>query len=163
MTTEPALDPKLERMTESWRVLEQQVPTLASYGKTRLDGRVAYLATIRQAGWPRTHPVTPIIGAGRCFFFADPESPKVKDLLNVGKYCLHCGMSDNSGSSGEFQITGVAVHVTDPQVRAEAEAASNFRPAARFVLFELRLGEVLATAYPGGRADRQRWQAAPLS
>ena len=62
-----------------------------------------------------------------------------------------------------FKLLGVAVHVTDPQVRAEAEAASNFRPAARFVLFELRLGEVLATAYPGGRADRQRWQAAPLS
>ena len=159
MTTEPTT----ESMTQSWRVLEQQAPTLASYGKTRLDGRVAYLATIRQSGWPRTHPVTPIIGAGRCFFFADPDSPKVKDLLNVGKYRLHCGMSDNSGSSGEFQITGVAVHVTDPQTRSEAEAVSNFRPATRFVLFELRLGEVLATAYPGGRADRQRWQAPPLS
>ena len=87
MTTEPTT----ESMTQSWRVLEQQAPTLASYGKTRLDGRVAYLATIRQSGWPRTHPVTPIIGAGRCFFFADPDSPKVKDLLNVGKYCLHVG------------------------------------------------------------------------
>ncbi|MDP4639616.1 MAG: pyridoxamine 5'-phosphate oxidase family protein [Pseudomonadales bacterium] len=141
----------------SWQELEQQAPELATFGKARIDGKVAYLATIRHSGWPRTHPVTPIVGAGRCFIFADPDSPKVRDLLNAGKFCLHCGMSNNSGASGEFQITGVAEQITEPLIRAAAEAASNFRPAPRYVLFELKLSEALSTRYFGGLPERQRW------
>ena len=148
-------------VTVSWGIMAQQAPELAAFGKNRLDGKVAYLATVRQSGWPRTYPVTPIISKDKCFFFADPDSPKVRDLVSAAKFCLHCGVSDNSGSSGEFQITGMARQIDDPVVRAEAEAVSNYRPAARYILFELLPGEALSTIYPGGRADRQRWQAEP--
>jgi hypothetical protein len=148
-------------LTLSWEMLQQQSPDLAAFGQARLDGKVAYLSTVRASGWPRTQPVTPIIGEGRCFFFADPDSLKVGDLLAQGKYCLHCAMSNNSGSSGEFQLTGVAEQIIDPVVREQAEAVSNFRPAARYVLFELKVNEALGTTYRGGLPERQRWLAEP--
>ena len=45
----------------SWQSLENNHPELAAFGAERLNGNVAYLATVRQDGSPRVHPVTPII------------------------------------------------------------------------------------------------------
>ncbi|MEX2489877.1 MAG: pyridoxamine 5'-phosphate oxidase family protein [Pseudomonadales bacterium] len=143
----------------SWGNLEKQAPALARFGRDRLDGKVAYLATIRNSGWPRAHPVTPIIGEGHCFIFVEPNSAKVRDLLNNGHYCLHCGMNDSSGSSGEFQMTGIASQMDDPEIRELAESVCSYRPSARYLLFELKANEVLSTLYRGGRPDRQRWEA----
>lgn len=144
--------------TVSWAQLEREAPELAGFGRDRLDGKVAYLATIRRSGWPRAHPVTPIIGEGHCFIFMEPNSPKVRDLLNNHHYCLHCSMNDSSGSSGEFQITGIAEQVEDEEMRFLAESVSSYRPAARYLLFELKISEILSTEYRGGRPDRRRWE-----
>jgi len=143
----------------SWRELESKVPQLAAFGRERLDGKVAYLATIKRDGRPRAHPVTPIIGEGRCFIFIEPSSPKGNDLKSNGNYCLHCSMSDSSGSSGEFQISGHAEIVEDDEMRAIAEASSSYKPADRYILFELKLSEALSTSYRGGRPDRRKWSA----
>ena len=147
----------------SWGDFERQAPWLAAFGKERLDGKVAYLATIRASGLPRAHPVTPIVGDGRCFIFVEPNSPKVRDLRHNGHFCLHCGMSDSSGSSGEFQVTGVAEQVDDPGVRSLAESISSYRPSVRYVLFELKVVEALSTLYRGGRPDRERWDVTVTS
>ncbi|MCB1645699.1 MAG: pyridoxamine 5'-phosphate oxidase family protein [Pseudomonadales bacterium] len=144
---------------KSWRQLEQDNPGLAAFGASRIDGKVAYMATLQDSGWPRAQPVTPIIGHGRCFVFVDPDSRKAKDLKRSGKFSLHCGMSDSSGSSGEFQMTGTATLNENSEVRLQAESVSNFRPAARSLLFELLIHEVQATSYRGGRPDRQRWHS----
>jgi hypothetical protein len=143
----------------SWLALREAVPALAEFGKERLDGKVAYLATVRNDGRPRAHPVTPIIDEAHCFVFVEPDSQKVRDLQSNGYFCLHCAMNDSSGSSGEFQITGTAIQVTDERIRALAEAVSSYRPLGRSLLFELQLLEVLATSYRGGRPDRKRWVA----
>ncbi|MFT7218915.1 MAG: hypothetical protein ACI8Z1_000528, partial [Candidatus Azotimanducaceae bacterium] len=50
-----------------WGVLEREDVKLAAFGQNRLDGKVAYLATIRRDGRPRAHPVTPVIGEGHMF------------------------------------------------------------------------------------------------
>lgn len=142
----------------SWGALAAADAELAGFGQERLDGKVAYLATIRSDGRPRAHPVTPIIGKGHLFLFMEPSSPKSKDLLEQGDYCLHCAMSDSSGSSGEFLITGTARHLVDPALREVAESVSNFRPSVRYQLFELDVSEALATWYMGGRPVRRRWQ-----
>lgn len=147
-------------MTKSWQALEQEALQLAAFGKARLDGKVAYLATVQDNGWPRVHPVTPMIGEGKCFIFAEPDSSKVRDLRANGKFALHCGMTDSSGSSGEFKMTGAAVEVVDPATRALAESICSFRPSASYLLFELKPAEVISTAYRGGRPDRRRWLAA---
>ena len=69
-------------------------------------------------------------------------------------------MSDSSGSSGEFQITGTVEQITDEKIRAVAESICSYRPSGRYLLYELMLGEAIATSYRGGRADRLRWNAA---
>jgi len=40
----------------SWKHLEDGQAELAAFGAERLNGRVAYLATIRKDGAPRVHP-----------------------------------------------------------------------------------------------------------
>jgi hypothetical protein len=141
----------------SWRELEQSDPELARYGLSRLDGKVAYLATIRKSGRPRAHPVTPVIGEGKCFLFVEVDSLKAGDLISNGHYCLHCSMNDSSGSSGEFQMTGVATRIEDLETRKLAESISSFRPSSRHVLFELQISEVLSTSYRGSQPKRQKW------
>ncbi len=144
----------------SWGEFEQANPDLARFGLSRLDGKVAYLATVRKDGLPRAHPVTPIIGEGYCFVFVEPRSPKAGDLLEKGYYCLHCSMNDSSGSSGEFQVTGIAKQISQPEMRNLAESVSSFRPASRYVLFELKVSEVRSTTYRGSTPKRQKWAAA---
>ncbi len=142
----------------AWGVLENEDATLAGFGLERLDGKVAYLATIRSDGRPRAHPVTPVMGSGHLFIFVEPSSPKARDLMENRDYCLHCAMNDSSGSSGEFQITGTAQQITDDETRQLAESVSSFRPSVRYLLFELNLCEALSTTYRGGRPMRHRWR-----
>ena len=66
-------------------------------------------------------------------------------------------MNDSSGSSGEFQVTGVVRQIEESELRSEAESISSFRPSARYLLFELRLAEVISTSYLGGRPSRHKW------
>src|SRR6476469_9324453 len=100
--------------TMSWKTLEAQQPELAAMGGERLNGQVAYLATVRKDGSPRVHPMTPIIGQGHLFVFMEPTSPKGHDLRRDPRYAIHCSVSDTSGASGEFIVTGQA-HMTDNQ------------------------------------------------
>lgn len=146
-------------MPQPWSKIEEAASQLAEFGRVRLDGKVAYLATVQDNGWPRIHPVTPVIGGGMCFIFADPESSKTKDLKSNGRFALHCGMTDSSGSSGEFKVTGSAREVTDEHVRQVAESVCSFRPSSRYLLFELMPAEVVSTTWRGGRPDRRRWMS----
>jgi hypothetical protein len=142
----------------AWKKLSSDSPDIAAFGRDRLDGKVAYLATIRASGKPRVHPVTAILSDDHCFIFADPESSKVRDFAGDPHFSIHCAMSDSSGSSGEFQMTGSVIRVDDQAMRLEAEQNCTFRPAARSILYELKLEEAVATSYRGGRPDRRRWR-----
>ena len=141
----------------SWSKLQQESPDIAEFGRKRLDGKVAYLASIRGNGSPRVHPVTAFLSDTRCFIFAEPESSKIRDFTENPQFHLHCAMSDSSGSSGEFQMTGKVVPTEN--FRTEAEENCPFRPSSRSILYELLLGEAVATSYRGGRPDRRRWRA----
>lgn len=143
---------------QSWGELRQASPDIAEFGRERLDGKVAYLATIRADGNPRVHPVTAFLSETRCFIFAEPESSKVRDFLVNPHFHLHCAMSDSSGSSGEFQMSGMVLVSDADTCRAEAEQNCPFRPSSRAILYELKLSAAVATSYRGGRPDRQRWR-----
>jgi len=105
----------------TWKLLEEQQPELASFGAERLHGKVAYLATVRKDGSPRVHPLTPIIAKGHLFVFMEPTSPKGHDLERDGRYAIHCGVTDDSGQSGEFVASGRGHLVEDKELRALAE------------------------------------------
>ncbi len=142
----------------SWRFLENQQPELAAFGLERLNGKVAYLATIRKDGSPRVHPMTPIIGEGHLFVFMEPTSPKGHDLQRDGRYAIHCSVSDTSGESGEFIVAGRARLIDNPEVRALAVRLSSYTPADRYILFEFEVTSVTSTIYTEGQPVRQNWK-----
>jgi hypothetical protein len=141
----------------TWKILEEQQPELAAFGRERLNGKVAYLATIRKDGSPRVHPMTPIIGQGHLFVFMEPTSPKGHDLQRDGRYAIHCVVSDNSGASGEFNITGHAHLIDDAELRTLAVSLSSYEPADRYILFEFDIKGAASTVYLEDRAVRQLW------
>jgi hypothetical protein len=146
----------------SWRKLEEAIPELAAFGAERFRRfDVAYLATVRKDGAPRVHPVTPIVGQGHLFLFMEPTSPKGHDLRRDGRYALHGAVSDASGNSGEFVVSGRARFVEEPELRAVATELASYTPAERYILFELEVEIVLATQYLDGEPVRQRWKSAP--
>ncbi len=143
----------------SWKALEEAQPELAEFGAERLRRfGVAYLATVRADGSPRVHPVTPIVGQGRLFLFMEPTSPKGHDLRRDGRYALHCSVSDSSGDSGEFFISGRATPVEDPATRTLAAELASYTPDDRYVLFELDVDSAASTVYIDGQPVRQRWK-----
>ncbi len=147
----------------AWSELSSQRPEIAEFGQARIDGKVAYLATVRKNGKPRTHPVTPLIGHGRCFIFVEPTSAKARDLRENGYFSLHCAMNDSSGRSGEFRLTGTARLIDDEDLRSNVVAVAPFRPSSAYLLFELQLLEVISTSYRGGRPNRKKWAVDDVS
>ncbi len=142
----------------SWKMLEDEQPALASFGAERLHGKVAYLATIRKDGAPRVHPMTPIIGEGHFFVFMEPTSPKGHDLERDPRYAIHCAITDSTGGSGEFSITGRAHRVEDPELRALATRYASYAVADQYVLFEFDVEAAASTIYPEHGAVRQHWK-----
>lgn len=142
----------------SWQALEHHHPELAAFGAARLNGAVAYLATLRSDGAPRVHPVTPIIGRGHLFVFMEPTSPKGRDLQRDGRYALHCTVDDTSGAGGEFLVAGRARLVDSAELRALAVQLSSYAPADRYILFECMVERAASTTYVDGHPVRARWQ-----
>ena len=145
----------------TWSEFSADSPEMASFGKQRLERRIAYLATIRPDGSPRVHPVSPFIAKDHLFVYMEPTSPKGDDLRRDARYAMHSAVEDNSGGQGEFLIRGRAVEIADTESRKEAfEQARNmgYSPQERHILFELRIAEVLATVYEGDRPKRTRWK-----
>ena len=142
----------------SWKILEEGQPELATFGAERLNGQVAYLATIRKDGSPRVHPMTPVVGEGHLFVFMEPTSPKGHDLERDGRYAIHCSVTDTSGASGEFIINGRAHLITDPKLRALAVRLCSYTPKDRYVLFEFDVESVASTIYPDGKPVYRSWK-----
>ena len=141
-----------------WKDLENAAPELAAFGLKRFEIGVAYLATVRQDGSPRVHPVTPIIGQGHLFLFMEPTSPKGHDLRRDGRYALHSAVSDSNGTSGEFIITGSAKLIEDPAKRSLASQLASYVPADHYILFELSIESAVSTIYKDGKPVRQHWR-----
>jgi len=133
--------------TISWGEFANREPELARFGSARLSAAPAYLATARESGIPRVHPVTPIISATGLFLFMEPTSPKGKDLRRHGSFALHNGVPDNAGSGGEFNITGLGRAMDNPELWSLAAEAAGYSPEERYILFELRLSEARCHGY----------------
>jgi hypothetical protein len=145
----------------TWGEFARAEPELANFGAGRLGVPPAYLATVRQSGAPRVHPVTPIITPDGLFLFMEPTSPKGRDLRERGWYALHNGVPDTHGSGGEFFVSGGGFAVEDAAVRAIAARAASYEPSEQYVLFELMLSVVRCNGYGDVPLPaRHRWSAA---
>lgn len=144
----------------TWKQFEAAAPDLAAFGARRLARRVSYLATIRNNGGPRVHPVTVHVGNGRLFVYMEPTSPKAGDLCRDNRYALHCQVADTNGDLGEFSISGRATVVEDSTSRTmlfEVARTEGFAPQDRYIVFELGVEKVLSTIYDGEQPKRERW------
>ena len=146
----------------TWSEFLAAASELAAYGEHRLERRIAYLATIRSDGSPRVHPVSPFIAQGKLLLYMEPTSPKRRDLHRDSRYAMHTAVEDNSGGEGEFLVRGRAAEIDDTETRAqvfEQAKAIGYNPQDRYVLFELRISEAIATIYHDGEPKRTRWKA----
>ena len=143
----------------SWKEFETSQPEMARFGDQSLRFKVMYLATIKADGYPRVHPFTPFVGSGHLFAFMEPTSPKAKDLLRNGKYAMHSLVADEHGSNGEFEISGDAKLLTDPESREDAVAACPYEPRDRYILFEFKINSCLVNRYENGNPNAKRWKS----
>lgn len=142
----------------SWGVFEKEAPELAEFGKNRLT-EVAYLATVRQDGSPRVHPVTPIIGEGRLMLYMEPTSPKGKDLEHDPRYQLHCAVENQNGGTGEFYVTGQARLVGNDETELwESALRVGYEPKPQYILFEFSIESAFSTVYSNTGPVRNRWK-----
>jgi hypothetical protein len=145
----------------SWKLLEEEQSELAAFGEERLNGKVAYLATVRKDGSPRVHPMTPILGGGHLFVFMEPTSPKGHDLERDSRYAIHCAVIDSTGASGEFTMSGRAHRVDNPDLRALAVELASYPVADRYILFEFDVESAASTLYPEHEVVRRSWKKGP--
>jgi hypothetical protein len=144
----------------TWGAFAAAEPELAAFVAERLLAAPAYLATVRASGAPRVHPCTPIFTADGLYLFMEPTSPKGADLRERGWFALHNGVADNAGTGGEAWVSGTGHPLDDAAVRATVAAAASYRPADRYVLFELQPTEVRCNGYGDVTLpDLQRWHA----
>jgi len=144
----------------SWKSFQEASPELAQLVQERLNRKIAYLATLKKDGSPRLHPVTPFIGNGMLFIFTEPSSPKIRDLVQDGRYALHCSVGDE-GPLIEVQVSGEAVNVEDPLVREKAESlAASSVDIESYFLFEFQVERVLVVEYDRDRKPVvHRWRS----
>ncbi len=139
----------------SWGAFEQADASLASFGRERLNDRVAYLATVRADASPRVHPVSARIREERLFIRMDPASPKARDLRRNGRYALHSQVLDTGGTGGEFAVSGRARLVEDPLLLKSL--TQGLPDPDRYIVFELDVASAISTVYEEGRVVRRRW------
>lgn len=145
----------------SWAQFSDEAPELAAFGVERLQGRLAYLSTLRRDGSPRVHPVSPLIAHGGLYVYMEPTSPKCHDLRRDARYAMHCAVEDNSGGAGEFFVSGRACELSDERRRAsvfEAARAIGYNPQDRYILFELEVETAKSTIYDD-EPLRATWKA----
>jgi len=152
----------------SWDAFAQAKPHLAQHGQRllRVDdwtpaGGLAYLATVRQDGGPRLHPISPALIAGHLYAFILTASPKQADLRHDGRYALHSWpypLDEHSFTDEEFSLRGHAILLKDDTIRHAVAAAIGDDPTSGAV-FELRLAYVLHKWRNDGQAVYTRWDA----
>ena len=142
----------------SWKEFKGQEPELAEFGSKKFSSQVAYLGTVQSSGFPRVHPVTPIITPENLFIFMEPTSPKGRDLIRNNKFFIHSSVPDSNGSGGEFWIKGLAYKKDDSSLRSEAKKFSSYEPAYRYILFQLFVESAGSTIYNNGKPSYRRWK-----
>lgn len=151
----------------TWKEFAAVEPDLADVGRSLLfqfKVGLAFLATVRNDGAPRLHPVCPVLSSDRLFVLIIPTSPKRHDLLRDGRYALQTFPQPKPGSD-EFYIAGKAAGVDDPAVRAAILRDAKHMADASEIAFELWIDHVMYTRWenvltPQMCSVHQKWRAA---
>src|SRR4051812_43772816 len=122
-------------MSVRWSGFVEREPELAGFGEQRLRAAPAYIATVREDGMPRVHPVTPIFAEGGAYEFMEPTSPKGRDLRERGRFAMHNGVPDSDGTGGVMLLSGRGVPGFHTGSITWGGAFAALEPPQRNVLF----------------------------
>lgn len=150
----------------TWKDFAAAAPELAATGRSLLNQfrvGLAFLATVREDGAPRLHPVCPVLSNDRLFVLITPTSPKRQDLLRDGRYALQTFPQAKAGSD-EFYVAGKALPVEDAATRAAVLRDARHMADASETAFELWIERVMHTRWenvltPQMRPVQQKWRA----
>src|SRR5215210_3881955 len=138
----------------SWHELARAAPEIAERGRALLERSgigEGLLATIREDGPPRVHPVHVRIVDGRLLTFVIAGSAKAGDLAADGRYALHA--HQDPAVPHEFLVRGRARAVDDSAMREAAAAQWSFEVDDAYVLYELSVEHAVF----GERASPDDW------
>jgi hypothetical protein len=99
----------------TWTQFKQQQPALAAVGRGQFYQHglgLGFLATVRQDGAPRVHPVCPVISRAGLHLLIIP-GPKRGDLRRDARYALHTETFPPPQEDDGFALSGTAAEVTD--------------------------------------------------
>jgi len=140
----------------TWREFETERPEMAAIGRSLLyevgSIGLGFLATVREDGGPRVHPICPFVANGGLYAFIIP-GPKRDDLRRDGRYALNSETCPPPRQDDAFNVTGMAVLVEDAQLRRsltqvfldERDLAEPWADFDDQELFELTLDRCLLT------------------
>jgi hypothetical protein len=148
-----------------WIEMEQNAPDIAQAGKEliyQFGPGLGFIATVRNDGGPRIHPICPILPNGGLYAFILP-SPKLHDLRRDGRYALHS--FPPAENDDEFYLTGRALEISDLSIRDAVSESYHHNPGAQEALFELMIERCLLARYRHRGAyppTYSRWSAPEL-
>ena len=135
----------------SWKQFSETSPDLARLGQEQIfqyGVGLAFLATVREDGAPRLHPVCPVISQEKLYVLILPESPKLGDLEQDGGYAMQA-FPQAKPDSDEFYLTGKAKRINDPEVFSRVFDDAKHRASPDEILFELEIERVMHTRWEG--------------
>jgi hypothetical protein len=147
-----------------WADFATEAPDIATAGVRLIgDFTVGYLATLREDGAPRVHPVSLTLAEGALFVFVIAGSRRAQDLRRDPRYALHAfphAPTDDAWDDEEFEIEGMARLVDDDARRREIASVHTDSAGPTDELFELMVGRAHWKSRAGGRLRIRRWPAA---
>jgi hypothetical protein len=99
----------------TWTEFQRQQPALAEAGRAQFYQHglgLGFLATVRQDGGPRVHPVCPVISTAGLHVLILP-GPKRGDLRRDSRYSLHSEMVPPPRQDDGFAVSGTAAEIRD--------------------------------------------------
>lgn len=103
----------------SWSDLEAAVPDLATFIRERFDAhRHKIMATLRADGSPRISGVEITFHDGEVWIGGMPGARKSADLRRDPRVAIHSGSDDPPGFQGDARLTGLAMPIDEPAVKA---------------------------------------------
>ena len=126
-----------------WSEFEAAAPALAAHTRRlfyRTETGEALLATVRNDGLPRIHPIYLAVLEDRLIAFIT-ASPKAVDLATDGRFSLH--NHQDPAAPDEIQLRGRARSIDDAETRARFASSWYFETADEYRLFEFLIEHAL--------------------
>jgi len=133
-----------------WGDVEAGAPELAALARGLFDAHVnKTLATLRRDGSPRISGIEVDFTDGDLWFGSMWQALKARDLQRDPRFALHSGSSDPPAWKGDAKVSGRALEIDDPGIKA---AHGSGAPPGPFHLFRADIQEVVVV-YVGDPAD----------